>query len=275
MDAPDDCHAAMASMAPAAAEIGISLTDQSIALLAEYCRQIVLFSRHTNITGVRSPGGIARTLVLDSLSLLPALGPSSSPHTQVLDVGSGAGIPGIPLAIARPAWVVTLIDSTQKKVAFLRQAVRALGLHNVQAHSVRAELYGRGEGRERFDLTVARAVAPLPTLVELCAPLARLDGILALPRGGDVQAEVRAAAAAARALKVDFVHAYHVPPALGLGTDRYVVIYVKTGRTPPGYPRRVGLATGRPILAPPSTAARPRAETATPRSAPHPTPEPG
>jgi len=184
--------------------------------------------------------GPAAPLVADSLVLLPFLGDAR----RVVDVGSGGGLPGLPLKIARPELEVTLIEADQAKAAFLVQAAARLGLRGVEVLAVRAEEAGRhARHREAYDVAVARAVAALPALVELCLPLVRVGGrLLAQKTSGD---EV---AAAARALEMLGGEVVGVEAAGSSARDRGVVVIVaKVRPTPEAYPRRAGVPAAKPL----------------------------
>jgi 16S rRNA (guanine527-N7)-methyltransferase len=207
-------------------------------------------NQSVNLTGVRNAEGIMRTLFLDSLTVLPPLDEHvrAEPQTLVVDVGAGAGIPGLPVTIVRPHWRMVLIESTGKKARFLQSVVDALSLDGVTILNERAEESGwRPELRDKADACLARAVAPLAVLVELCAPFVHAGGILAFPKSGDVTAEIDDARMAARKLQAQLLECWPVPEALGFGARRFVVVYRKSGPTPAGYPRRVGLARSRPL----------------------------
>ncbi len=181
--------------------------------------------------------------VADSLTLLPFL--PLGPHA-LADVGTGGGVPGVPLAIVRPEARVLLIESTKKKAGFLRFAVEQLCLKNVSVSDQRAEDVGHSpDHRERYDVVTARAVATLPWLAEWCLPLAK-------PKTGKVLAMKGAKAAedllgAAKAIKLlngapAIVHPTDLP-----GTEHHVVIEIpKLGRTDPHYPRPATVAKGKP-----------------------------
>jgi 16S rRNA (guanine527-N7)-methyltransferase len=148
----------------------------------------------------------------------------------------------------RPDWRLALIESVGKKARFLQSAVDTLQLAGVTVLNERAEETGwRKELRDTADACVARAVAPLAVLVELCAPLVRTGGVLVFPKSGNVDPEIAEAEVAAHKLRTQLLECRVVPETLGLGPDRYIVLYRKTGETPPGYPRRVGLARSRPL----------------------------
>jgi len=184
--------------------------------------------------------GPAGDLVADSLVLLDHLDDAG----KLVDVGSGGGLPGLPLKIARPALNVTLVESDQAKAAFLVRACAALGLHDVEVLASRAEDVGRDPMyRESFDVAVARALAPMPVLAELCLPLVRVGGRLLAQKTGseDLDAAVRAIGAVGGALN----RVAAAPSAArGAGT---VVIVDKVRPTPLAYPRRPGVPARKPL----------------------------
>lgn len=172
-----------------AAKAGLQLQPAQHALLERFLELLYQANRTMNLTRIR-PGPSARVLhVGDALSLLPLL--PGEAH-RLADVGSGGGLPGIPLAIVRPDAHVTLIEATRKKAAFLDRTVAALRLSNVQILQQRAEAAAERLG-EAFDVAVARALAPMPVLVEWCLPLVKCGGKLLAMKGPKAQAELPAA----------------------------------------------------------------------------------
>ena len=184
--------------------------------------------------------GPAAELVDDSLVLLEHLGEADS----VVDVGSGGGLPGLPLKIARPSLLVTLVEADQAKAAFLVRACAVLGLEGIEVVARRAEEVGQdARYREAFDVAVARAVAPLPVLVELCLPLVRVGGRLLAQKTG--HEGVGRAAHAIEMLGGVLSHVAAAPSnARTAGT---VVIIDKVQATPAAYPRRPGVPARKPL----------------------------
>lgn len=250
-----DCGWALDALLVGADMLSVDLTGEQRAQFIGYCRILSETNEKFNLSGVRSAEGIMRTLFLDSLSLdiaVPAMlkSPASLAAPCVVDVGAGAGVPGLALKIVYRHWTLVLIESVGKKARFLELAVSHLGLVGVSVLAARAEEVGRKESwRDRADLCLARAVAPLPTLVELCAPLVRESGWLVLPKSGDVDREVRTASKAMAVLRIELERIVPVPENLGLGGTRAIVVCRKIGPTPAAFPRRAGLAKSRPIQA--------------------------
>lgn len=190
------------------------------------------------------PGVVGRPdprLVEDSLALLAHLGAARS----LVDVGSGGGLPGLALKIARPDLELTLVESNRRKAAFLQHAAATLDLDGVDVLARRAEEAGQdSRWREHFDLAVARALAPMPVLVELCLPLVRIGGRL-LAMKTAAESEVEAAASAIARLGGELVAIAPAPTAI---RERgQVVIVAKVAATPAEFPRRVGVPARRPL----------------------------
>jgi 16S rRNA (guanine527-N7)-methyltransferase len=210
--------------------MGISVDDSKLVELAR------LISEWPGLVSKSAPA----ELIDDSLVLLDHLGEA----TRVVDVGSGGGLPGLPLKIGRPGLSVTLIEADQAKAAFLVRACAALGLRDVQVIAGRAEEVGRDPHyRESFDVAVARALAPMPVLAELCLPLVRVGGRLLAQKteAEDVDGAQRAIAILGG--KLDRVVA--APSAAR--TSGTIVIVDKIQSTPPAYPRRPGIPARKPL----------------------------
>ena len=184
-----------------------------------------------NLTAITEPSAFAGLHLLDSLSLIPLAGLSSG---TVVDVGTGAGFPGVPLAIALPEARVTLLDSLGKRIEFLRETCGALGLENTRCVHARAEEFGE---REQFDWAVSRAVAPLPMLCELSLPLVRVGGRFLAMKSSHSQEELDEAGRAISILggRVDWVKDYPIP---GAEIQHRLICIEKTTPTPRKYPRR-------------------------------------
>jgi 16S rRNA (guanine527-N7)-methyltransferase len=196
------------------------------------------------ITTVRDPAEGVDAHVADSLVALDL--PAVRAARRVADLGSGGGFPGLALAIALPAAHVALVESVGRKCAFLAGAVSDLGLANVEVVNERAEAWSEGIGAQ--DLVVARALAPLPVLVEYAAPLLELGGALVAWKGRPESAEEADGAAAAEALGMNAPLAIAVEPFAG-ARERHLYLTSKVSPTPDRYPRRPGMARKRPIQA--------------------------
>ena len=206
-----------------------------------------------NLTAIRDEEGIRAKHFLDSLASLPLLAeeigvtwPLAQP-LRLVDVGSGAGFPGIPLKIAVPAFDLTLMDGTQKKIAFLQEVVTQLGMTSVHVVHGRAEELGRQEEhRDRYDVVAARAVAPLTTLVEYLLPLVRPGGLALIYKGPGAPQEFVEARQAIKLLGGEAVRLSPVEVPF-LAERRFILLIKKLRTTPSQYPRGQGLARKRPL----------------------------
>jgi len=167
------------------------------------------------------------------------------PAAVLIDVGSGAGFPGLVIAAVAPEMRVHLVEPLAKRAAFLARTVAELGLENVAVHALRAEDAGRGPLRATADIVAARAVAPLPVLLEYAAPLARTGGLLALAKGSGVAGEIAAAATATTALSIGDIEV--VPFRSLISEVISACVARKVAATPERYPRRTGVPQKRPL----------------------------
>lgn len=224
----------------AVAALGVSLAPEQVDQLSAFVGLLVEASARFNLTTVREPEEVWSRHVLDSLSLVPKLPPEQG--LRVVDVGSGAGVPGLVLAIARPDLQFTLVDATGKKVRHIGALAQELGLAGVQALQGRAEdLAGlQGEQREAYDVAVARALAPLPVLLELVVPFLRVPGLFLAIKGQRAQDELQVATRALAQLHTVLQDQVRTPT----GT---ILCLRKTGATPRKYPRRAGEPKLKPL----------------------------
>jgi 16S rRNA (guanine527-N7)-methyltransferase len=220
------------------------VADQQRAFEA-YARHLLEWNVHTNLTAITDPSEIDIKHFLDSLSLLRVLRPA--PHMRVIDVGAGAGFPGVPLKIACAHIDLTLMEATAKKTAFLEHLKQALDLHSVKVLTARAEECGQDAAhRERYDLVVARAVAAMPALAEYLLPLCRVGGQCVAYKGDGAPHEVSLAERALHLLggRVRQLVPVELP---GVAETRYLVVIDKVAATPGKYPRRPGMPVKRPL----------------------------
>lgn len=164
------------------AAIGVDISAPALAQLGDYVARLLAMNERMNLTAIVDPALAWERHVLDALTLVPLLAELPA-GARLADVGSGGGLPGIPVAIARPDLEVTLIEATQKKAAFLSAVAEVLGLENIVVLAERAEQLGAHEHRGVFDAVTARAVGRLSVLVPLTAPLARAGGLVLLVKG--------------------------------------------------------------------------------------------
>jgi 16S rRNA (guanine527-N7)-methyltransferase len=203
-----------------------------------------------NLTAIVDPTEIERRHFLDSLSCLAGCADllAERPDARLVDVGSGAGFPGLPLKIVRPALRLTLVESVGRKARFLEHLLTLLNLPDVEVVTARAEDLAQNERyRERFDLGVSRAVARLPALLELTLPFLGIGGRLVAPRRGDLAAQQVEAERAVAALGGRFRPAVRFGDG-SIGGQYGLVLVDKVGPTPAAYPRRAGRPVKRPLL---------------------------
>ncbi len=215
-----------------AKEHGADLSADLGARMGQYLALLLDANREFNLTAIEQVDSAWEKHVLDSLSLLQELSDLAA-GDSVIDVGSGGGLPAIPLAIMLPALRFTLLESTGKKAQFLQDTVQSLGLSNVTVVSDRAESYGQGKGRAQFAAATARAVSRLPVLLELTLPLVRVGGRVLAIKGEQAEQEVQESAAALSILKGAVASVRRT----ATGT---VVRIEKIALTPIHYPRRPG-----------------------------------
>ncbi len=225
---------------------GWHLHHEQCDLLKQYA-SLLANHKAANVIGTKEVPRIILDHVLDSLSCLSL--EDKSLRGTLIDVGSGGGLPGIPLAIASTGLSVTLLESIEKKVEFLRQARDVLHLSNVNVSNQRAEEAGREAGfRHSYDVSVTRALAALPVVVEYCAPFVREGGWILAMKGRLEHDELVVGEKAARRLGAELYEVARVRLLAELEQKhRQIVVFRKTGPTPTGYPRRVGLAKKRPL----------------------------
>lgn len=231
-----------------ATKLGLQPSEGQYALLLRYAELLLDYNQKVNLTGAHDLEELEVRHLLDSLTVAPHL-PEATPDATptVIDVGSGGGMPGIPLAIVRPDLEFTLLDSVGKKAAFLEQAIATLRLPNVAVVNSRAELAAQTwEYRQRFTVAVSRAVADLPVLIELTVPFLRLLGRSILMKKGDTAEEIARSRRALRSMGGDIVEVAP-SPLPDLLPEHHLVIVEKTRPTNAQYPRRPGIPERRPL----------------------------
>jgi 16S rRNA (guanine527-N7)-methyltransferase len=229
-----------------AEEWGLKLSPEQIEAFEVYYQELVAWNEKANLTAITSYEEVQTKHFLDSLSCLQVLA-NCPVDVSCIDIGSGAGFPGLPIKIVWPQMHLTLLEVTGKKADFLEHIVARLGLGRVQVVRARAEEVGqRAEYRESFRVALARAVAALGVLAEYALPLLRLGGVFVAEKGRDVDEEVKAAEAAVKTLggELQEVKPIQLP---GLRDLRHLVVVRKVRTTPPKYPRRPGIPAKRPL----------------------------
>ncbi|WP_298821242.1 16S rRNA (guanine(527)-N(7))-methyltransferase RsmG [Chloroflexus sp.] len=222
---------------------GLSLSEHQLAQFHRYLDELIIWNDRFNLTAVRDRPAMIRRHLLDSLWLardwyrLPA---------NLIDIGSGAGFPALPIKILYPTLPVTLVEATGKKADFLRYVIDCLGLSGTRVINERIETVGHDPAeRERYEVVTARAVAELRVLVEYALPLLQVGGRLLAPKGRDPEAEIAAARPALRLLggELSYCQPVHIPGE----EPRSLVVISKVAPTPDRFPRRVGIPARRPL----------------------------
>ena len=226
-------------------QLGLRLTRSQLSALSLYERELVDWNTRFNLTAIRDPQEIYIKHFLDSLTSLQALRETSV--GRLIDIGTGAGFPGLPIKIVYPKMSLTLVESVGKKAEFCRHVVKMLDLQGVEVVQERAETLGQDPSyREQYDWAVARAVAILPVLAEYLLPLVRVGGSMLAMKGESGPAEAHSAEHAMRVLGG---HLRQLLPVTlpGVAEERYLVVIDKVAATPSGYPRKVGIPAKRPL----------------------------
>jgi 16S rRNA (guanine527-N7)-methyltransferase len=219
----------------------IALTEAQLDQLDRYAEFLVSYNEKVNLTAITDPEGIEDKHFVDSL--LFAVRPEVA--GSLIDVGTGAGFPGIVAKIYKPELKLTLMEPTGKRVTFLQQACELLGLNDVEIVKERAEEAARKQWREKFDVAAARAVAALPVLAEYCLPLVKRGGVFVAMKGASGEEELAQARGALHKLGGG-------EPSLTVctlpgGDERTLIICKKISQTPPQYPRNGGKIAKSPL----------------------------
>jgi 16S rRNA (guanine527-N7)-methyltransferase len=227
-----------------AAEFGVTLTDQQLAQFERYQDRLVEWNEKMNLTAITEEREVVIKHFIDSISVIRFLPEGAR---TLIDVGTGAGFPGIPLKIVQNDLKVTLLDSLEKRIRFLNTVIADNQLPNIQAVHGRAEDFAREKGnRESYDIGIARAVASLPVLCEYVLPFVRIGGLFIAMKGSEIQKELDEAGKAISVLggRIKRVDRFMLPfdPM-----ERHIISIEKVLQTPTQYPRKSGKPTKSPI----------------------------
>lgn len=223
---------------------GLHLSPEQLSALQVYARELEDWNTRVNLTAITAPDQIMVKHFLDSLSVASVL--DAKPSNALIDIGTGAGFPGLVLKIAVPDLRVTLVEATGKKVDFLKAMIAELHLQKVEAIQARAEDLARDpRHRERYDFAVARAVADLAILLEYALPFVRTGGLFVAQKGIRVDEEIQAAGRSLETLGGRLRES--VPVRLPGLEPRHLILVDKISPTPAAYPRRAGIPERKPI----------------------------
>jgi len=238
----------MKKLVTGATKLGLALNPRQLEQFNIYYQELVDWNRRMNLTAITSYEEVQIKHFLDSLTVTITFRPPLDAAFSLIDVGTGAGLPGIPVKILLPDIHLVLLEATVKKASFLDHIKHKLGLNNVEIVVGRAEKAAHDTRyREKFDVVVSRAVAPLPSLVELALPFCAIGGIFIAQKKGTVEREH---SQATRAIKLlgGKLRAVENIPLEEFVEERYLLVLDKLSPTPEQYPRRPGIPAKRPIL---------------------------
>lgn len=227
-----------------AAGFNVLLDDNSINKLMKYKDLLYEWNQKINLTAIEEEKDVIQKHFIDSFSIVPILKESG---LRMIDIGTGAGFPGLPVKIASEDTDIVLLDSLEKRVGFLNTVIKELSLQKIIAVHGRAEDYGmKTEYREKFDVSVARAVAALPVLLEYCLPFVKTGGIFIAMKGSNME-EVDASKRALEILggKIEEIREFTIPFS---DMKRNIIIVKKYRQTPIKYPRKAGKPTKEPLI---------------------------
>ena len=229
-------------------ELNITLTDEQIEQFLQYYEMLVEKNKVMNLTGITEYEEVIQKHFLDSLSLIRVIPDIASQKLTVIDLGTGAGFPGIPLKIAFPELEITLMDSLNKRILFLQEVIDALGLKKVSAvHGRAEEMASNATHRQQYDLCVSRAVSNLAVLTEYCLPFVKKGGLFVSYKSADSDAEIQEGKKAISILggKLTSVDKFQLPDS---DLRRALVCIKKVKDTPKKYPRKAGMPTKEPLV---------------------------
>ena len=229
------------------AHLGLGLTPQQFEDFRRYYQELVVWNQRVNLTRIIEYPDVQTKHFLDSLAVCLVLPQEFKERGRIIDVGAGAGFPGLPLKIAYPGLHLTMVESVGKKTAFLNHLVGLLGLSQVQVCTGRAETLAQEPShRETYDVALARGLAPLRTLAELTLPFCHLGGLVVAHKGAQPQEEIQRAMPALAALGGELAEERLVE-LRGLKHPRTLIAIRKVRPTPSQYPRRPGMPRKRPL----------------------------
>lgn len=239
------------NMSAAAEGLGVSLSNEQINQLFIYYELLIEKNKVMNLTGITEEYDVITKHFADSLSIVKALNLNElimkNDNVRLIDVGTGAGFPGMVLKIAFPALNITLFDSLNKRLIFLEEVINKLSLDNIKTVHGRAEDFGHDkEYREKFDIAASRAVANMSTLLEYCLPFLKTGGLFAAYKSADSAEEIMSAKGALNILggRIEKETKFILP---GTDIERCIVTVNKSKKTPNRYPRRAGLPSSNPL----------------------------
>ena len=223
--------------------LGVRFSVEQIEQFYKYMNLLIEWNEKMNLTAITEPKEIILKHFIDSLTILKYIDDNS----KLVDVGTGAGFPGVPLSIMNPTLKITLVDSLNKRLIFLQEVVKELNLKNIEIVHARAEEFGQNKNyREKFDIATSRAVANLATLSEYLVPLVKIGGKIISMKASNAKEEINDAQKAIEVLggKIEKIEEFNLPES---DIGRTIIIIDKNKCTPAIYPRKAGTPAKEPI----------------------------
>ncbi len=223
--------------------LGVRFSVEQIEQFYKYMNLLIEWNEKMNLTAITEPKEIILKHFIDSITILKYIDDNS----KLVDVGTGAGFPGVPLSIMNPTLKITLVDSLNKRLIFLQEVVKELNLKNIEIVHARAEEFGQNKNyREKFDVATSRAVANLATLSEYLVPLVKIDGKIISMKASNAKEEINDAKKAIEVLggKIEKIEEFDLPES---DIGRTIIIIDKNKCTPAKYPRKAGTPAKEPI----------------------------
>ncbi len=222
-------------------KINVNLEAEQIEQFYTYMQELIEWNNKINLTAIIEPEEIIKKHFIDCLSIIKYI----KDDNKIIDVGTGAGFPGIPIKIANKSLNITLLDSLNKRISFLNEIITKLKLSNIETVHARAEEYAANGKREKYDIAVSRAVANLPTLLEYLMPYVKVNGICICMKGPKAQAELEESKKAIEILggRLEKIENIKIDENM----DRNIIIIRKIKNTPNTYPRKAGKPGREPI----------------------------
>ena len=221
----------------------ILLNEEQQTKFYKYMELIIDWNKKINLTAITEPGEVINKHFIDSISILKQI----ESKDKVVDIGTGAGFPGVPIKIANPSIEITLVDSLNKRINFLKEIIKELDLKGIEAVHARAEEFGQSKAyREKYDVVTSRAVARLNILVEYMLPIVKVGGKCICMKGPESEEEIKEAQKAINVLggTIKNVEKFSLPET---GINRTIIVIEKNRETPETYPRKAGTPTKNPI----------------------------
>ena len=231
-----------------AQKMGITLNKEQIKKISRYLELLIQWNQKINLTSLKTPQEIIIKHFLDSISCIKVINKyTDTEEISVIDVGTGAGFPGMPIKIICPSIKLSLLEARKKKTMFLEKVIEEMNFKQVKILNGRAETFGKGaDYREKYDIAISRAVARLNVLSECCLPLVRVGGLFIAQKGRSYKEETEKGLNAVQVLGGELIGVESVRVPF-INQERYLLLIKKIKYTPSKYPRREGLPQKRPL----------------------------